>query len=86
MQAGLTCRALTLREVFSSRMVFLVEECPIRALLLDPSGHLRCSESGSGSLATIDDGSTPYRRLPPWKAVEAPGSNNRKTCSEFPVR
>ena len=28
----------------------------------------------------------PYRRLPPWKAVEAPGSNNRKTCSEFPVR
>ena len=44
-------RSLLIEDGFSG-----VEACRIRALLLDPSGHLRCSESGSGSPATIDDG------------------------------
>ena len=35
-----------------------VEEYPIRALRLSPTGHLRWSGTGSGGLATIDDGRT----------------------------
>jgi IS1 family transposase len=58
-QAGLTNRALTLREIFSPRLLFVVsKECSSRALRLSSAGHLCHSGSGSGSLATIDDGST----------------------------
>ena len=40
-----------------------VEECPLHALQSGPSGQLSYSRSTPGSLATIDDGSTFYRRL-----------------------
>ena len=35
-----------------------VEQCPIRALRLDPVRQRRCLANASGGLATIDDGST----------------------------
>ena len=54
-----TERSLLIEDRFSG-----VEECHIRGLLLDPSGHPRCSRSGSGSLTTIDDGSTGSLELP----------------------
>ena len=59
MQAGLTRRRLTLREIFSSRMALSgVEECSIRALRLGSVGQRGCLANASGGLATLDDGST----------------------------
>ena len=58
MQAGLTRQRLTLREIFSSRMVFRASKCPIRALRLGPVRQGSCLANGSGSLTTFDDGST----------------------------
>jgi hypothetical protein len=58
-QAGLTNRALTLREIFSPRTAFCgLEKCPSRPLRLGSAAHFCHSGSGSGSLATIGDVST----------------------------
>src|SRR5262249_1843621 len=50
-----------------------VEEYRIRALRLSPTGHLRWPGTGSGGLATIDDGMTPESvallGLPDWRIM-----------------
>src|SRR5688572_19732287 len=56
-QAGLTSRALTLREIFSSRLCFCgIEGCAIRAVRLGPVRQSSCLANASGGLATLDDG------------------------------
>jgi hypothetical protein len=59
MQAGLTTRRLTLREIFSSRMGFLASKNVIFALFDSaPSASLAAPGNASGGLTTFDDGST----------------------------
>ena len=59
MQAGLTRRRLTLREIFSSRVVFRVSK-NVLFVLFDSvlSVKVAAWANGSGSLTTFDDGST----------------------------
>ena len=72
MQAGLTRRGLTLREIFSSRMVFLASKNVLFALFDSvPSGQCRYSANASGGLATIDDGSTIGPNLPARRPTAA---------------
>ena len=82
MQAGLTRRRLTLREIFSSRMVVrAVEECSIRALRLGPVRQRSCLANASGGLATLDDGST-YGGLPSLVS----GGRSRRSASAIPTQ
>jgi hypothetical protein len=66
MQAGLTRRRLTLREIFSSKLlVVAAKDVPICAVRNGSVGQFPESGSASGGLATIDDGSTDDE--PAWK-------------------
>jgi predicted TIM-barrel fold metal-dependent hydrolase len=59
MQAGLSRRRLTLREIFSSRLLFVASKhVPFALFETAPAGYFSYSGSPSGGLATIDDGST----------------------------
>ena len=60
MQAGLTRRQLTFREIFDAGIAFLASKNVLFALRNGPAGQFPYSGSASGGLATIDDGSTPF--------------------------
>jgi len=52
---GLTKRALTLREIFSSKLLFVASKDVVFALSVRQH---TCLANASGGLATLDDGST----------------------------
>ena len=67
MQAGLTKRPLTWREIFSSIIFFAVaQERHLRTLCLGPPGDLHPSAIGFSGLAAVDDGSTLPEEVSSW--------------------
>ena len=49
------------RSLLMETAFWVVEQCPIHALLLGSAGHPYHSRSGSGRLATLDDGRIPRK-------------------------